>query len=217
MDTRATGHRERLYREALLLAWITILYNLGEGVVSVFFGIADETITLLGFGVDSFVEVISGVGIWHMVRRIRGNGGRDPDRFERTALRITGTAFYLLALGLLATAAVNLYLDRAPETTFWGVIIALVSISGMWLLIHFKTRVGRALGSDAILADAACSRACMHFSLVLLLASAAYELTGIGGIDSLGAVAIGALAMREGREAFEKARGKACCSNDTCH
>lgn len=64
-----------LYKTATLLALITIGYNIAEGAVSVWFGAADETLSLFGFGVDSFVEVISGIGIWHMVRRIRSNGG----------------------------------------------------------------------------------------------------------------------------------------------
>jgi hypothetical protein len=89
MQTLAMGsavERARLYRLASVLALITIFYNLGEGLVSVFFGLEDETVALFGFGLDSFVEVISGLGIWHMVRRVRNHGtDSDPDRFERTA------------------------------------------------------------------------------------------------------------------------------------
>jgi divalent metal cation (Fe/Co/Zn/Cd) transporter len=203
--------QDRLYRLALGLAIFTVVYNIVEGVVSIYFGLSDETLSLLGFGVDSFVEVISGVGIWHMVVRIRRHEGEDPDRFERTALRITATAFYLLAVGLLATGATNLYTGHKPITTFWGNVISLVSISFMWLLIRYKVKVGTALGSQAIIADAHCSRACMQFSIVLLVASLGYQLTGIGHIDSIGALVIGWLALREGREAHEKARGKASC------
>ncbi|KKK91105.1 hypothetical protein LCGC14_2716300, partial [marine sediment metagenome] len=104
--------RRALYRVAALLAVITIAYNLLEGAVSVYFGMEDETLALFGFGMDSFVEVISGAGILHMVMRISSNiasgsggGNGDPDRFEATALRITGGAFYLLAAGLVASAA----------------------------------------------------------------------------------------------------------------
>ena len=206
-----TAQRNRHYRLALGLAVFTVVYNIVEGLVSIYFGITDETLSLLGFGVDSFVEVISGIGIWHMVVRIRRHEGEDPDRFERTALRITATAFYLLAAGLVATAAANLYTGHRPITTFWGNVISLVSISFMWLLIHYKVKVGTALGSQAIIADAHCSRACMQFSIVLLVASLGYQLTGIGYIDSLGALVIGALAFKEGRESQEKAKGKSSC------
>ncbi|MEW6117672.1 MAG: hypothetical protein AB1553_12385 [Nitrospirota bacterium] len=78
------------YKKANLLALITIFYNLVEGIVSVAFGIQDETIALFGSGADSFVEVISGIGIWHMIRRITTNHDGSPDGFERGALKTTG-------------------------------------------------------------------------------------------------------------------------------
>lgn len=209
--TFANADVSRLHRRARLLAVVTIVYNLLEGVVGVAFGVAHEALSLLGFGVDSFVEVLSGIGIWHMVRRLEARPDESPDRFERTALRITGTAFFLLAAGLVATAAVNLYLGRAPETTVAGTVIALVSIATMGWLMHAKRVVGRELGSPAVLADANCTRACLELSVVLLVASVAYELTGIGGVDAVGAVVIAWIAFREGREAFEKARGEDSC------
>lgn len=205
--------RKRLLRLASALALITVFYNVAEGLVSVFFGIADETAALFGFGLDSFVEVVSGLGIWHMVRRMRRGGSHpeaDPDRFESTALRVTGTAFYVLAAGLALTASVNLYTGHAPETTFWGVVVASVSIAAMWALIHYKVRVGEELGSEAVLADARCTRACLYLSVILLVSSAGYELTGVGGLDSAGAALIAWFSFREGREAFGKAGGKAC-------
>jgi predicted Co/Zn/Cd cation transporter (cation efflux family) len=206
--------RDRLLKRALLLARLTVFYNLAEGVVAVLFGLEDETLSLFGFGLDSFVEVISGIGIWHMVRRMQDQTPLNTDAFERNALRITGSAFYLLTIGLILTAAVDLYQGHRPETTFWGIVIAMISIVTMAALIHFKKKVGRQLQSDAIIADANCTRACLYLSFVLLAASAGYAVTGIGGLDSIGAVAIALFAFREGKEAFEKARGKACSCVD---
>ena len=207
-----------LYKWAYALALITIFYNIIEGIVSVFFGIKDGTIALFGFGVDSFVEVISGVGIWHMVRKLRQNGDEKLDRFEKDALRVTGTAFYILTAGLVITAIVNLYQGHKPETTLWGIIISVISILTMWALIHYKTKVGKQLDSQAMLADAACTKVCIQLSLVLLFASAGYELTGIGWLDSVGAILIAWLSFREGRESFQKARGNPTCScKDNCH
>jgi divalent metal cation (Fe/Co/Zn/Cd) transporter len=207
-----------LYRWAGVLALVTIFYNLGEGLVSVFFGLEDESFSLFGFGLDSFVEVSSGIGIWHMIRRIRKNEGETADHFERTALRITGGGFYLLTAGLAATAVVNLYQGHKPETTFWGIVISLVSILTMWLLIHYKVEVGKALNSSAILADAACTRTCLQLSVVLLVASLGYKFTGIGGFDSVGTLIIAGLCWREGKEAFEKARAGsfACACGGAC-
>ena len=208
--------QDRLYKIANLLAVITIGYNIVEGIVSVWFGAADETLSLFGFGVDSFVEVISGIGIWHMVRRIRSNEGVSRDEFERQALRITGWAFYLLTAGLVISAVLSLYEQHKPDSTLWGIIVSLISMSFMWFLIHYKTKTGKALNSSAILADAACSRACLYLSVVLLLASAGYELTGIGSFDAIGALLIAYFAFKEGREAFQKAQGLSCCCNGNC-
>lgn len=85
--------KNTFYRWANALALITIVYNLIEGVISVFFGYEDGTVALFGFGVDSFVEVISGLGIWHMIRSMKQNSSENHDNFERTALKVTGTAF----------------------------------------------------------------------------------------------------------------------------
>lgn len=208
--------KEKLYIRANYLALFTIFYNLVEGGVSVWLGAADETLSLFGFGMDSFIEVISAVGVWHMLRRIRTNGGETQDEFEQRALRITGAGFYALSAGLALTAAMNLYGQHKPETTRWGIVISLLSISFMWFLIHQKTKVGRELNSPAILADAACSRACLYLSAVLMFASVGFELTGIGSLDAIGALLISWLTIREGREAFGKAKGMSCSCGCSC-
>ncbi len=202
---------EKQWQIAWWLAIFTIIYNLGEGVVATVFGFQDETLSLFGFGVDSFIEVISAVGIAHMIARIcrRPNSARDA--FEVTALKVTGTSFYLLTAGLVISAAVSLIANHHPETTAWGVLISLVSIVSMWILIQLKVRQGRRLESPALLADARCTRTCLQMSVVLLVASAVYEMTGIGYLDGLGALMIAYFAFQEGREAFEKAAGQLDC------
>ncbi len=204
------------FRHALWLGYFTILFNLLEGGVSVFFGLQCESLTLFGFGIDSFIEVISGLGIVAMVLRI----GRNPEtlrsQFERTALRITGTGFYVLAAGLLVTASYNLATGHRPESTLPGLIISVISILIMWALTTAKRRVGRALDSAPILADANCTLVCIYMSLVLLAASLIYGLTGIGFIDSLGALGLICFSVSEGRESFEKAKGMECSCRGEC-
>jgi divalent metal cation (Fe/Co/Zn/Cd) transporter len=209
---------KKLYVYASALALITIAYNIVEGLVSVFFGLEDGSMALFGFGVDSFVEVVSGIGIWHMVRRIMNNGSENPDQFEQTALRITGAGFFVLTMGLTITAAVDLYRGHKPDTTFWGIVVSVISIATMWLLISFKEKVGKQLNSEAILSDASCTRACLQLSIVLLVASIGYELTHIGGLDSIGTFIIAGLCFREGREAFGKAKAKSftCACGGAC-
>lgn len=208
--------KDKLYNRAHFLALFTIFYNLIEGGASVWMGAADETLALFGFGVDSFIEVISAIGVWHMLRRIRANEGETRDEFEQRALRITGAAFYLLSAGLVLTAGINLYDQHRPETTMWGIVISLLSVSFMWFLIRQKTLVGTALNSPAILADAACSRACLYLSAVLMISSVGYEVTGIASLDAIGALLISWLTLREGREAFDKARGMNCACSCSC-
>ncbi|HZK95501.1 MAG TPA: hypothetical protein VFC67_14940 [Prolixibacteraceae bacterium] len=107
------------YKVALRLAIFTISYNIIEGLVSIWFGFKDETLTLSGFGVDSFIEVMSGIGIAMMILRIRQNPESSKSAFEIKALKITGTAFFLLSVGLLAGIILSLINQQKPETTFW--------------------------------------------------------------------------------------------------
>ena len=208
---------DRFWNYALWLAIFTILYNLAEGLIAIFFGISDETLTLFGFGMDSFIEVMSGVGILAMVLRIRRNPDTDRSTFEKTALRITGTSFYILAIGLAATAIYNVVIGHNPETTLPGLIIAVISIAVMWALVASKRKVGRELNSMPILADANCTLVCIYMSLVLLASSLIYELTGFGLVDSLGAIGLIYFSYNEGKEAFEKAAGMECgCEDDEC-
>ena len=204
----------KLYQTALWLAIITVGYNLIEGLIAIYFGVSDETLALFGFGIDSFIEVLSGAGIIAMILRIRKNPDTERSQFEVTALRITGISFYILAVGLSATVVVNLITGHKPETTVPGLIIALISIFTMWLLIRAKRDVGRKLDSAPILADANCTLVCLYMSLVLLASSAIYALTGFGFVDSLGAIGLIYFSVNEGKEAFEKARGIECACDD---
>jgi len=208
----------RYWNYALWLAVFTILYNLAEGMISIFFGFSDEALTLFGFGVDSFIEVMSGIGILAMVLRIRQSPDTDRSTFEKTALRITGTSFYILAAGLGVTAIYNIIIAHKPETTLPGLIISVISIGMMWALVAGKRKVGHELNSMPILADANCTLVCIYMSVVLLVASLIYELTGFGFVDSLGAIGLIYFSYNEGKEAFEKAAGMECnCEDGECH
>ena len=100
--------KSKLLNRALILAVITVLYNLIEGSVSVIFGYEDETLALFGFGLDSFVEVISGIGVLHMVVRLKTTDIEKHDNFEKIALHITGVAFYILSAGLIIGSIINI-------------------------------------------------------------------------------------------------------------
>lgn len=208
-----------LIKIALLLSLITIIYNIGEGLVSIFFGLKDETLALFGFGADSFVEVISGLGIFHMIIRMKNGTVEQRDGFERTALRITGFSFYILTAGLVLGAAMNLVIGNKPETTFAGIIISAVSILTMYFLMRSKLNVGKKLNSDAIVADANCTKTCFYLSFILLVSSLSYEILKISYLDIAGSIGIAMFAFREGKESFEKSRSEklSCSCDDESH
>ncbi len=209
-------YKKRLHY-ALILSFITIGYNLIEGVVSTFFGASDDTLALFGFGLDSFVEVLSGVGIAHMIYRMKRSPVKERDSFEVTALKITGTALYLLTAGLVVGAVLAIINKSEPDTTLAGIIIAVLSILTMYFLYREKIKVGEKLGSQPIISDAKCTKTCFYLSFILLASSLLYELWQIPYVDALGSLGIAWYAWKEGKEAFENARSKSLsCSSHCC-
>lgn len=209
--------REKLlFRRAFALSLFTIIYNIAEGSISVFLGYTDETLSLFGFGADSFIEVLSGAGVAIMIARIRRNPGSCRSSYETAALRVTGTAFYLLSAGLSAGIILNLITNHRPVTTLWGVVISLISIGVMLWLVVAKKNVGRKLNSAPLIADANCSRVCIYMSVVLLLSSLVYELTGFQYADIIGSAGLIWFSVSEGREAFEKSKGRECSCASSC-
>jgi uncharacterized membrane protein len=209
MNVNTVTSKEKLVRTAYYLALVTIIYNVAEGLVSVIFGINDETLALLGFGTDSFVEVMSGIGILHMILRMKRAGVNNVasrDEFESQALRITGIAFYILAAGLVIGSVINLISGTKPETTSVGIVISVLSILTMYILMTWKLRIGKKLNSDALIADANCTKTCFYLSFILFGSSVLYELFEIGWFDIAGSLGIAWFAVTEGKEAFEKAK-----------
>ncbi|MCZ6594098.1 MAG: cation transporter [Bacteroidetes bacterium] len=214
IKTISLNENNGLYKWAFGFAVFSIIYNIGEGLISTYLGYEDESLALFGFGSDSFIEVISGIGIAHMIIRIQKSKISDIGNFERTALRITGLAFYALVLGLVIISIYNILNGYKPITTFWGVVISTISILVMWLLVAGKRKVGIKLNSAPILADANCTMVCVYMSIILLISSGIYELTSIPYIDSLGTLGLSYFAYKEGKECFEKANSNKYCSCD---
>ncbi|MEW6060708.1 MAG: cation transporter [Bacteroidota bacterium] len=209
--------QKKLYSVAMYLSLFTIVYNIAEGLISTLVGYADESLTLFGFGVDSFIETISGIGIAAMVIRIANNPNSSKSPFEITALKITGWSFYLLSVGLLISAIISVVSGQQPTSTFWGVVISLISIACMIALIHYKRKVGHELQSKAIIADANCNIVCVYMSLTLLVSSFLYEAFSVPYVDAAGALGLVYFSVKEGRECFEKAEslnGTCSCEHD---
>ena len=206
---------KKLINSALILSIVTIVYNIAEGVVSIFFGLNDQTLALFGFGVDSFVEVISGIGIFHMIIRIKNSSSENRDEFESTALRITGIGFYILTAGLIAGSIINIVNNNRPVTALPGILISIISILAMYFLMKSKLKVGKELNSDAIIEDAHCTKTCFNLSIILLISSLLYKFTSIGYFDILGSLGIAYYSFREGHESLEKAKDNEL--NCSCH
>lgn len=205
---------QKLYKYAWYLSLFTIFYNIIEGLISMIFGYQDDTLALFGFGVDSFIEVISGIGIAIMILRIRQNPTSEKSEFEKTALKITGISFYILTAGLLFGIASNIINHNKPETTLWGIVVSVISIVVMTWLTFAKKKIGEKLDSKPIIADSNCTKICVYMSIVLLVSSLIYEVTGFAYADVIGAAGLVYFSFSEGKEAFEKAKGKECnCEN----
>ena len=200
-----------LYKNAYYLSLFTIFYNIAEGLISMILGFKDETLTLFGFGADSFIEVMSGIGIALMILRIKQNPASSKNEFEIKALKITGTAFYILSIGLIVGIIINIINNHKPDTTLWGIIISIISIVVMVWLMKAKKGVGIKLDSEPIISDSNCTKVCVYMSIVLLVSSLIYELTGFAYADAIGAAGLIYFSISEGKEAFEKAKGKDCC------
>jgi divalent metal cation (Fe/Co/Zn/Cd) transporter len=207
MDTNLFDNDKKYMKIALWLSAFTILANLVEGTFSTLLGAHDETLALFGFGVDSFVEVISAIGITLMLVRTFRNPDSPRSTYEGLALKITGAGFYLLTAGLVVSSVLSILHKQQPTTTIAGIIISLISLSAMIFLYFAKLKTGKELNSAAIIADANCTKTCIYMSVVLLVSSLTFALTGFGLLDVLGALGIAWFAFSEGREAFEKARG----------
>jgi divalent metal cation (Fe/Co/Zn/Cd) transporter len=205
---------QRLYKVALRLSLFTIIYNIFEGIISVFLGAHDETLTLFGFGLDSIIEVISGIGIYFMVRRIQQSKGTNKSAGEIRALKITGISFYVLIGLLLISAVIAIITQHHPLATFSGAIISAISIIVMLILARLKITTGRKLDSKAIIADGNCTMVCVYMSVILFVSSLFYTLTHLAYADVLGTLGLCWFCYTEGKEAIEGAKHieqSGCC------
>jgi len=194
-------NQEGWHRRALWLSGLTILYNLVEGIVSMAFGWADDSLALFGFGADSFIEVASALLVlWKLLGQ--GNLAR-----ERRATLGIGWLFAALALGIGGGAALQLAAQRHPPTTLPGLVIAALSLAFMAYLWRAKLRTAKALDSAALAADAACSLACIQLSVVLLGGSLLFlAFPALWWVDGAAALGLALLIGKEGYGMIRAAR-----------
>lgn len=198
-----------LIRRAVMLSWLTICYNVVEGIVSMVFGYAENSVALFGFGADSFIEVVSAFLVLWRLKGETGEGGPLALDRERNATLGIGVLFLLLATGALAGGAIQLWQHSHPETTVPGVLISALSLSFMFFLWSAKRRVGQALGSSTVMKDAACSLACIQLSAVLFAGSILFMLVpSLWWADSVAAIVLSGFIAKEGWETVQAARSE---------
>ncbi|MFD1722540.1 cation transporter [Amnibacterium endophyticum] len=191
-----------LARRALGLGAFTIAYNVAEGVVAVIAGLAAGAIALVGFGFDSAIEVVSATVV--VVRLAAEVRGAEPDeRREKVALRVVAVTFFLLAAYLVVGGVRDLVVAERPDTSVLGIALTAVSIVVMPVLAALKRRVGLAMGSALVVADAAETRLCAVLSVTTFLSLLLYLLLGWTWLDPVAGFVIAAFAVMEGREAWE--------------
>ena len=196
--------RGALLRRGLLLEYLTVGWNIVEGLIAVAAGLMSGSIALVAFGIDSFVETISGlVLIWRLRTEERGQLDEVAlERVERRAEVLVGVAFLILAAYVAFESVRTLLAAEAPEASPIGIILTAVSIGVMLWLARAKRETGEALGSRALSADSKQTRACWYLSAVALAGLALNAVLGWWWADPIAALAIAVLLVREGREAL---------------
>lgn len=208
MASSVTLQRTVIVRRGRRLEYFTVGWNAIEGLIGVLAGVFAGSISLIGFGIDSFIEVTSGsVLLW----RLAVDGNLDGHkRNEKRALQAVGVCFLALAVYIAYESATDLWSRRAPEHSAAGIILACVSLLVMPLLSRAKRKVGDALGSAAMHADAKQTEFCTYLSAILLAGLLLNALFGLWWADSVAALIMVPVIGKEGVEGLQ---GKAC---DSC-
>jgi cation diffusion facilitator family transporter len=196
----------KLYKRALLLEYFTVGYNLLEAFVSILFGSMADSIALIGFGLDSIVESLSGmVLVW----RLRQHGkitAEQEEKIEKRAQTFVALTFFLLAVYVLYESLDKLFSQEIPEPSLPGIIIAIVSIIVMPLLMVQKYRIGRQINSKALIADSKETLACAFLSVALLIGLGSNYFFGFWPADPIVGLVIVLFLVREGLENWQESR-----------
>lgn len=202
------------------LAWglglvvLTMAYNTVEAGIALWTGYHDRSVSLEAFGLDSIIEwALGAVLVWRLMVEARGAEGERLEAVERRANWAAGVVFYLLAAFIVVTSGTALWTRSHAEPSWVGIGLALASVIVMPIAAVAKTRIGDAIGSSALKAEAGCTWVCAYMSATLLVGLAATRWLGWWWADPLAALGILYWVVQEGREAFDRAAGRdTCCS-----
>jgi len=202
----------KLHKRALLLSYLTVGYNILEGLVSILAGILAGSIALVGFGLDSFVESLSGgIMIWRFSKSAQADkiSEAEEEKVEKKATKLVAYTFFILAAYVLYESIKKLFLREIPQPSLFGIIIAVVSLIAMPILFYAKYRIGKRIGSISLIADSKQTLACIFLSVSLLIGLGLNYLFGFWQADSITGLIV---VVFLGREGIETRRAEKLCS-----
>lgn len=195
--------RQPYNKRALFLSWVTVGYNIIEGLVSILFGLAAGSIALISFGLDSFIESLSGsVMIWRFSQTKLTE--EQEEAVEKKAARYVAYTFFILAAYIAFQAIKDLILMQAPEKSLPGIIIAIVSIIVMPMLFLAKRRTGKKILSKSLIADSKQTLVCVFLSVALLIGLTLNYLFGLWWADPVASLVIVVFVIREGCRTYKE-------------
>ncbi len=202
--TLSSSRRAVVHRRIRIIVGITIVYNVIEAVVALAAGTVASSAALIGFGLDSTIEVLSAAAVaWQFSRK-------DPDRWEKPTLRVIAVAFFALAAYVTASSGFALFSGERPEHSTVGLVLTAVSVLVMPFLSLAERRAGQELGSATAVADSKQTLICTYLSAAVLVGLALNSLLGWWWADAVAGLVIAAFAVREGAEAW---KGDACATS----
>ena len=213
-STRKRQVRAGIWIELATIVWMTI-----EASVAITLGFATRSVSLQGFGMDSIIELIAGgILLWRLLVEQRGGSNARIEQAERRASWVTAISLFALAVYIVGGSALSLVMGTRPESSWWGVGLAVAAAIGMPLLWQSKLRIAKRIESRALKADAACSVTCAYMSLTLLAGLLLNRFFGWWWADPLAALGLVYFLIQEGREALHEARTgeTCCCGEDDC-
>ncbi len=193
----------KLYRKGLYLEYFTVGYNILEAIASILFGILSGSIALVGFGLDSVVESLSGfVLIWRLKKHNLSK--EEEEKIEKKALKLVAYTFFILGIYVLYESIKKLILKEMPEPTLVGIIIATISVIIMPILTYLKYNTGKQIKSKALIADSKETLACSFLSVALLVGLGLNYLWGLWWADPVTGLIIVLYLFREGKETIKE-------------
>jgi len=196
------------HKKALLSEYFTVGWNVIEGIVAIAAGVIAGSIVLVGFGLDSYIEVASGLVLIWRLRKHGFSNDEEEEAAEKKAIFFVGVTFLVLALYVTYESTKKLLLHEHPDESVIGIVLALVSLIVMPWLAIYKKRIAAEINSRALRADALETLACSYLSLPLLVGLAANALFGWWWADPVAALAMVYFLVKEGWEAISEGRGE---------